>query len=42
MTFLPRQRAYGYEFAHADTREPFFLALADTWQRELDARPVAF
>ncbi len=39
-----RQRPYGLEFARADvgsnTREPFFLVLADDWHRELDARPV--
>ena len=35
-----RQRPYGYEFAWADTRTAFFLALAPEWQRELDARPL--
>ena len=35
-----RQRPYGVEFARADTREAFFLLLADGWQRELDPRPV--
>ena len=35
-----RQRPYGYEFAWADTRAAFFLALAAEWQRELDPRPV--
>lgn len=35
-----RQRAYGYEFAHADTREAFFLVLADDWHRDLQSRPV--
>jgi hypothetical protein len=34
------QRAYGYEFARADTRAPFYLVLADDWYRELTARPV--
>jgi hypothetical protein len=35
-----QQRAYGYEFAHADTRKPFFLVLEDNWHNELAARPV--
>lgn len=35
-----RQRAYGYEFAHADTRQAFFLVLADDWHRDLESRPV--
>ena len=35
-----RQRPYGYEFAWADTRVAFFLALAPDWQRELEPRPV--
>jgi hypothetical protein len=35
-----RQRAYGYEFAHADTRQAFFLVLADDWHRDLQSRPV--
>lgn len=39
-TVSVRERAYGFEFARADTRQPFFLVLADAWQRELDARPV--
>jgi hypothetical protein len=34
-------RPYGLEFAHADTREAFFLVLRDDWQRELDPRLVA-
>lgn len=33
-------RTYGYEFAHADTQRPFFLALQDDWYRELGARQV--
>lgn len=37
-----RQRPYGYEFAWADTRAAFFLALAAEWQRELEPRPVQF
>lgn len=36
-----RQRPYGIEFARADAREPFFLALHDTWHRELASHPVA-
>lgn len=39
-TLSVRERAYGFEFARADTRQPFYLVLADAWQRELDARPV--
>ncbi|RDS87735.1 hypothetical protein [Pseudomonas fluorescens] len=35
------QRVYGYEFARADTREAFFLVLADDWHGELAPRPVA-
>lgn len=33
-------RPYGVEFARADTRTPFFLALADDWRHELDTRAV--
>jgi len=33
-------RTYGYEFAHADTQRPFFLALQDDWYRELGSRQV--
>jgi hypothetical protein len=36
-----RARAYGIEFARADTRQAFFLVLDAAWQRELDPRPVA-
>jgi|RhiMetdeSRZDD1v2_1073273.scaffolds.fasta_scaffold30211_7 hypothetical protein len=36
-----RQRPYGYEFARADTREAFFLVLADDWRGDLEPRPVA-
>ena len=39
-TVSVRERAYGFEFARADTRQPFFLVLADAWHRELDARPL--
>jgi hypothetical protein len=35
-----RQRPYGYEFAWADTRVAFFLALSDEWRRELEPRPL--
>jgi len=34
------ERVYGYEFAYADTKQPFFLALQDQWYRELGSRPV--
>lgn len=34
-------REYGYEFAHADTRRSFFLALQDDWYRDLASRKVA-
>ena len=39
-TVSVRERAYGFEFARADTKQAFFLVLADAWQRELDPRPV--
>jgi hypothetical protein len=39
-TVQVRHRPYGYEFARASNREPFFLVLADAWMRELDARPI--
>ncbi len=39
-TVQVRHRPYGYEFARAANREPFFLVLADAWMRELDARPI--
>lgn len=35
------EREYGYEFAHADTRQSFFLALEDGWHRELGSQKVA-
>jgi hypothetical protein len=35
------ERVYGYEFAYADTRKPFFLALQDDWYRELGSHKVA-
>ncbi|MCA1854742.1 hypothetical protein LE190_02205 [Massilia oculi] len=34
------ERAYGFEFAHADTRRAFFLALQDDWYRDLASRKV--
>jgi hypothetical protein len=34
------QRAWGLEFARVENREPFFLALADTWRDGMAARPV--
>jgi hypothetical protein len=34
------ERVYGYEFAYADTKQPFFLALQDDWYRELGSRQV--
>lgn len=34
------QREWGMEFARADTREAFFLVLADDWHRELEPRRV--
>jgi hypothetical protein len=40
-TVSVRVRAYGFEFARADTKQAFFLVLADDWQRELDPRPVS-
>ena len=39
-----RNRPYGLEFARtnvAQTREAFFLVLADDWHKELDSRPVS-
>jgi hypothetical protein len=35
------ERPYGFEFARHDTREAFFLVLADDWHRELESRVVA-
>jgi hypothetical protein len=36
-----QQRAYGFEFARSEnTREPFYLVLADDWYGELSARQV--
>ncbi|CAN5394933.1 hypothetical protein BH10PSE17_BH10PSE17_09820 [soil metagenome] len=35
-----RDREYGYEFARTDTREAFFLVLADDWYSELKPRAL--
>ncbi|MFJ5483675.1 hypothetical protein [Pectobacterium actinidiae] len=35
------RRVYGFEFARGDTREAFYLVLADDWHDELATRPVA-
>jgi type IV secretory pathway TrbL component len=35
-----KEREYGYEFARADSKQPFFLALQDSWYRELGSRQV--
>ncbi|MEP7100502.1 MAG: hypothetical protein ABI781_08330 [Burkholderiales bacterium] len=35
-----RKQVYGFEFARGDTKEPFYLVLADDWHQELAARPV--
>lgn len=34
------RRVYGFEFARKDTREAFYLVLADNWHDELAPRPV--
>ncbi|QOY93514.1 hypothetical protein IM543_18445 [Massilia sp. UMI-21] len=34
------ERVYGYEFAYADTKRSFFLALQDDWYRDLASRKV--
>ncbi len=39
-TVSARKRPYGIEFARAETRQAFFLVVADAWLQELDARPV--
>ncbi|SFA68811.1 hypothetical protein SAMN04515620_10118 [Collimonas sp. OK607] len=39
-TVRAQHREYGFEFARADTREAFYLVLADEWYNELAARPV--
>lgn len=35
-----QRRAYGFEFSRADTKEAFYLVLADNWHDELAARRV--
>lgn len=35
-----QNRSYGIEFARNDTREAFFLVLADDFHREMASRPV--
>jgi len=35
-----QNRPYGVEFAHAGTKQPFFLVLEDDWYRELASNPV--
>jgi len=35
------ERVYGYEFAHAADKQPFFLALQDAWYVELRSQQVA-
>lgn len=35
-----RARSYGLEFAHADTRQAFFLVLEDQWFQELQTQAV--
>lgn len=37
---LAQEREYGYEFARAENRQAFLLALKDDWHRELESRPV--
>ncbi len=40
-TVAARERAYGVEFANAQTREAFFLVMNDAAHRELASHPVA-
>lgn len=35
-----RNHDYGVEFAKAETRQAFFLAMNDAWHHELKSRPV--
>jgi hypothetical protein len=39
-TVSARTRPYGIEFARSQTRQAFFLVVADAWLQDLDARPV--
>lgn len=36
-----RRHVYGFEFTRGDTREAFYLVLADDWYNDLAARPVS-
>lgn len=36
-----QNRPYGIEFGRGDTRQPFYLVLADQWYGELASRPVS-
>jgi hypothetical protein len=36
-----RRHVYGFEFARGDTREAFYLVLADDWFDDLAARPLS-
>jgi hypothetical protein len=36
-----RRHVYGFEFARGDTREAFYLVLADDWYDDLAARPLS-
>ena len=40
-TISARHRPYGLEFARGDTRDAFFLVLADDWNRDLQTRVLA-
>jgi hypothetical protein len=40
-TVAARERAYGLEFANAQTRTTFFLVMSDAAYRELASHPVA-
>ncbi|HZH05750.1 MAG TPA: hypothetical protein VEY69_03660 [Lautropia sp.] len=40
-TISARHRPYGLEFARGDTRDAFFLVLADDWHRDLQTRVLA-
>ena len=37
-TISARRRPYGLEFARGDTRDAFFLVLADAWNQDLQTR----
>lgn len=39
-TVQVKHRPYGLEFANAQTRQAFFLAMTDDWYRELPSHPV--